>query len=98
MKGSNIPVLRQALDAGLKLELRQLGKLIEGANPSYANPLPVFKTSFVDESMRVSRDQDGKLFVYAKVSGATAPTDYSDAAGDLGIGSLFESVGKLVGL
>ena len=38
--------------------------------------------------MRISRDQDDKLFVYTKVSDATEPTDYAERAADLGIGAL----------
>ena len=36
IKGSNLPGLRQALDAGLKLQSRQLGSAIESVVPSYA--------------------------------------------------------------
>ena len=42
--------------------------------------------------MRVSRDQDGKLFVYVKVSGGSTPTDYSDISSDLGVGELLSGL------
>ena len=57
IKGSNLPLLRQALDAGLKLRTRDLGGALEAALPAYANPRPLFRTTYLDEDMRVSRDQ-----------------------------------------
>ena len=94
IKGSNIPLLRQALDAGLKLQSRELGKAIESVVPSYANPRPLFETTYLDGQMRISRDQDGKLFVYSKISGDTTPTDYADEAADLGVGALLSGMGS----
>ena len=76
IKGSNIPGLRQALDAGLRLESRQLGSALETVVPTYANPQPLFRTTFLDaDGLRISRDQDGKLFVYSKLSDSTTPTE-----------------------
>merc|ERR1719310_364184 len=92
VKGSNLPGLRQALDAGLRLPTRQLGSAIETVNPSYANPQPLFETTYLDADLRISRDQDGKAFVYFKQSDATEGTDYSNAASDLGISALFQGV------
>ena len=92
IKGSNVPLLRQALDAGLKLTTRDLGGVLESTLPSYANPRPLFRTTYLDDDLRVSRDQDGKLFVYRKVSAATAPTDYSASTSDLGIGDLLQGM------
>lgn len=92
IKGSNVPLLRQVLDSGLKLGSRDLGRVLEENLDGYTNPTPAFTTTFVDESLRVSRDQDGKLFVYAKVSDETAPKDYSGTPSDLGVGSLIEGL------
>ena len=92
IKGSNLPGLRQALDAGLKLKSRDLGRTLEDLVPSYANPRPLFTTSYLDGSMRISRDQDGKLFVYVKMSEATSPTDYSEQPSDLGVGELLSGM------
>ena len=94
IKGSNSPGLRQALDAGLKLKSRDLGRTLEDLVPSYANPRPLFTTSYLDGAMRISRDQDGKLFVYTRVSDDTAPTDYSGAEADLGVGKLLSGLQK----
>ena len=92
IKGSNIPLLRQALDAGLKLGSRDLGKALADVVPTYANPQPLFRTTYLDGQLRVSRDQDGKLFVYSRVSSDTTPTDYADAPADLGIGALLSGM------
>ena len=88
IKGSNIPLLRQALDAGLRLPTRNLGSTLEAVVPQYANPTPLFRTSYLDGSVRISRDQDGKTFVYRKQSESTLPTDYSSVVSDLGVGDL----------
>lgn len=95
VKGSNVPGLRQLLDGGLRLESRQLGNALESTLPNYSNPRPRFRTTFVDGSMRISRDQDGKLFVYTKVSEVSEPTDYSAVEADLGLGGLFRSLSAL---
>jgi len=46
--------------------------------------------------MRISRDQDGKLFVYSKVSDSTAPTSYDEAdfPADLGVSDLLQGMAK----
>jgi hypothetical protein len=91
IKGSNLPVVRQVLDAGVKLRSRVLGDALERLAPSsYTNPRPVFRTTYLDEQFRVSRDQDGNAFVYVKTSDAEAPTDFSSVDSDLGIGRLLE--------
>ena len=94
IKGSNLPGLRQALDAGLKLQSRDLGRTLEDLVPSYANPRPLFRTTYLDGQTRISRDQDGKLFVYSRVSDSTSPTDYSAAQPDLGLGKLIEGLSR----
>lgn len=85
IKGSNVPVLRRLLDEGLKLESRDLGSFLEDNLPSYDNPRPIFKTTYLSETLRISRDEDGKVFVYGKLSDATEPSDYSAIEADLGI-------------
>ena len=94
IKGSNVPLLRQALDAGLRLGTRDLGATLESTLPSYANPRPLFRTSYLDADLRISRDQDGKLFVYRKVSSSTQPTDYGKTPSDLGLGDLLQGMGS----
>jgi len=92
IKGSNIPGVRQALDNGLRLQSRDVGGALEAVVPTYANPQPLFRTSYLDGQLRISRDQDGKLFVYSKLSDATEPTDYSDEPFDLGVTSLLQGL------
>ena len=92
IKGSNIPLLRTVLDAGLNLPTRSLGGVLEQVVPNYSNPQPLFTTTYLDDTLRISRDQDGKLFVYTKQSDATDPTDYSQVSADLGIGSLLQGI------
>ena len=84
IKGSNIPVLRRLLDEGLKLQSRDLGNFLEENLAEYDNPRPIFRTTYLSETLRVSRDQDGKVFVYGKLSDETEPTDYSPVEADLG--------------
>eukprot|EP00591_Stephanopyxis_turris_P002455 CAMPEP_0195514244 /NCGR_PEP_ID=MMETSP0794_2-20130614/5695_1 /TAXON_ID=515487 /ORGANISM="Stephanopyxis turris, Strain CCMP 815" /LENGTH=322 /DNA_ID=CAMNT_0040642445 /DNA_START=140 /DNA_END=1108 /DNA_ORIENTATION=- len=90
IKGSNLPLLRQLLDAGLKLQSRALGQFLEQNVNDYTNPKPIFRTTYLDHDLRISRDQDGKVFVYARVSDQTEPTDYSSIMSDLGLGKLLE--------
>jgi len=93
IKGSNIPLLRQVLDADeTKLKSRDLGTFLENNVDDYTNPRPMFSTTYLDESIRVSRDQDDKIFVYSKSSDRTEPTDYSGVDSDLGILKLLENV------
>lgn len=63
---SNIPVLRTFLNQFEGLNSRRLGSLLESTITSYSNPKPIFRTNFVDESMRISRDQDDNVFVYTR--------------------------------
>lgn len=91
IKGSNLPGLRQLLDStGLKLESRQLGSFLENNLPNYSNPKPIFETTYLDDRIRISRDQDNNVFVYSKVSGVMDPTDYSSVMPDLGVSRLLE--------
>lgn len=92
IKGSNIPLLRKALDEGLKLQSRGLGDFLESNIPSYSNPKPVFETTYLDDILRISRDQDGKVFVYGKLSDETEPTNYDDVEADFGVLKLLEGL------
>ena len=90
IKGSNLPGIRQLLDSGLKLESRRLGSLLESRLPNYSNPKPIFETTYVDDRIRISRDEDNNVFVYSKVSDTMDPTDYSGVMPDLGVTRLLE--------
>mmetsp|Transcript_24409 Transcript_24409/g.30040 ORF Transcript_24409/g.30040 Transcript_24409/m.30040 type:complete len:371 (-) Transcript_24409:202-1314(-) len=92
IKGSNIPLLRKVLDEGLKLQSRSLGSFLEENVSSYSNPKPIFKTTYLDENIRISRDEDGKVFVYGKVSDVTEPTSYKSVDSDLGLLKLLEGL------
>jgi len=92
IKGSNVPGLRQLLDGGLKLQSRDLGSTLETLVPTYANPQPLFRATYLDASLRISRDQDGKIFVYSKVSDDLMPKDYATESFDLGVGSLLQGI------
>ena len=92
IKGSNIPLLRNALDEGLKLQSRGLGNFLESNVPSYSNPKPIFETTYLDDVLRISRDQDGKVFVYGKLSEDTEPTNYDDVDADMGVLKLLEGL------
>lgn len=95
IKGSNLPLLRQILDAGLRLPTRSLGGVLEQVVPSYANPQPRFLVTYCDKQLRISRDQDGKIFVYTALTGDTTATDYSSATADLGVGELLNGLSKV---
>lgn len=90
IKGSNIPLLRTILDNGLKLESRELASFLEDNVSGYTTPRPVFKTTYLDDTIRISRDPDGKVFVYGKVSNSVFATDYSGTDPDLGLTQLWE--------
>lgn len=93
IKGSNIPLLRRVLDMPeVKLESRSLAGVLENTIPEYETPRPVFVTTYLDETLRISRDQDGKVFVYTKVSNSDEPKDYKGVDADLGIGKLLEGL------
>lgn len=96
IKGSNLPVLRQVLDSGMKLPTRSLGNFLESTVPQYANPEPIFSTTYLDERFRISRDQDDNVFVYVKTSSATQVTDYSNIDSDLGLIKLLEGFNDAV--
>lgn len=90
IKGSNIPGLRQILDQGLMLGSRQLGDFLEKNVDGYTNPRPVFEITYLSENLRISREQDGKVFVYGKLTDESEPSDYSGVEADLGVLKLLE--------
>lgn len=92
IKGSNIPALRQVLDSGVKLETRALGDLLEQAVDGYTNPNPEFRVTYVDDDLRISRDQDDNWFVYVRTSDSQLPKDYSEEPADLGVGKLLDGL------
>ena len=85
IKGSNVPGLRAILDNGLQLQSRGLGSFLEKNLDGYDNPRPIFETTYLSDSIRISRDQDGKTFVYAKESDDSNITDYEKVDADFGV-------------
>ena len=97
IKGSNIPGLRSILDMDdSKLKSRDLSKILEDNVDSYEVPRPVLRTTFVDDSMRIVRDEDDNVFVYGKMSDSEDPKDYSDILPDLGVAGLLEGFNDAV--
>jgi len=93
IKGSNVPLLRQVLDSGnVKLSSRTLSSVLERNLKTYKVPKPVFRTVYLDEKLRISKDLDGNVFVYIKVSDQTEGTDYSGVDSDLGVLKLLEGL------
>ena len=92
IKGGNVPVLRGLLDSeNVALKSRALSDVLEQNIDSYERPRPKLTTTYLDSSMRICRDIDDNVFVYARVSDSEDPTDYGDVMADLGIGSLLEN-------
>ena len=99
IKGSNIPGLRTLLDReGSQLRSRALGAFLETNVDGYTNPTPIFTTTYLsrDGTVRINRDQDGKVFVYIKEPTTTNadgdeedtpadPTSYKTVSADLGL-------------
>ena len=97
IKGSNIPLLRNVLDSdNVALKSRDLSKVLEDNVDAYEVPKPVLRTTYVDESMRIVRDEDDNVFIYGKVSDSEVPTDYRNVDADLGIASLLENLNDAV--
>jgi len=93
IKGSNVPLLRSILDKeNVALQSRKLGSFLEENVESYSNPKPIFTTTYLDNDIRISRDEDGKVFVYGKMSDDTEPTDYKGVDADLGLLGLLEGL------
>mmetsp|Transcript_14877 Transcript_14877/g.32365 ORF Transcript_14877/g.32365 Transcript_14877/m.32365 type:complete len:910 (+) Transcript_14877:284-3013(+) len=66
VKGQNPPIVRQ---------LRDVKSMMSGIIPA-----PAYKTTYLDDSLRISRDQDGSVYVFGKISDSKEPTDYSKMA------------------
>lgn len=96
IQGSNIPLVRQILDRGVKLESRKLAQFLEDNVSSYSTPKPVFRTTYLDDTFRISRDQDDHVFVYLKTSESTEPTNYDTVDSDLGVARLLEGFNDAV--
>jgi hypothetical protein len=98
IKGSNVPVLRQILDnENVQLRSRSLASVLEQAISSYSTPKqPVFRTTYLDDKYRVSRDEDDNIFFYVKTSNNTTPMSYDVVDADLGIGRLLEGFNDAV--
>ncbi len=93
IKGSNIPLLRQLLDMpNVKLQSRSLASVLENTIRDYETPRPIFSTTYLDNDLRISRDQDGKVFVYTKSSNSVSPKEYTNIDSDLGIAKLLEGI------
>ncbi|KAL3915046.1 MAG: hypothetical protein SGILL_005827 [Bacillariaceae sp.] len=92
IRGSNVPGLRRVLDDGLQLSSRQLASFLEENVDGYETPRPIFDTTYLTESLRISRDQDGKVFVYQKISDDTMTTNYSKVEADLGLLKFLEGL------
>ena len=92
IKGSNVPFLKSILeDDRVALKSRDLGSFLEENVDGYSNPRPIFETTYLDDDIRISKDQDGKIFVYGKMSDSTEPTEYK-GDGDLGLIGLLEGL------
>lgn len=63
---SNIPGLGSFLDSYSGLPLRPLSRLLQDNIQRYTIPKPVFRTTYLDEDIRISRDQDNNAFVYKR--------------------------------
>jgi hypothetical protein len=92
IRGSNVPGLRTILDERLQLDSRQLATFLEENVDGYTTPRPIFETTFLSNTLRISRDQDGKVFVYQKVSESCVATDYSRVDADLGFLKFLEGL------
>ena len=91
IKGSNVPILRNLLDSeNVALKSRDLSQLLKENVDSYHAPKPLLRTTYVDRDMRIVRDEDDNIFVYAKASSGEEPTDYSSVMADFGVASFLE--------
>jgi hypothetical protein len=91
IKGSNIPLLRTLLDTNnVVLKSRDLSKVLEDTIDTYKVPKPIIRTIYVNDDIRIVKDVDDNVFIYAKVSDSEEMTDYSYVLPDLGVASLLE--------
>lgn len=63
---SNIPLGRNFLDNFEGVPVEQMASFLQRNVDRYETPTPVFRTSYVDEDFRISRDQDDHIFVYTR--------------------------------
>lgn len=61
----------------LARQLREIKAVMSGVIKA-----PPFATTYLDEKVRISRDQDGAVYVFRKINGVAKPTDYSSLARD----------------
>ena len=64
---SNVPILKDFLGSFSGLNIKQLGDTFQNTFSSYKNPEPEFRCYFIDEEMRICRDQDDNIFVYSRI-------------------------------
>lgn len=64
---SNVPLLKDFLRDFNGLESKKLGDFLQSNIPSYKNPVPEFRCYFVDQDVRICRDQDDNVFVYTRL-------------------------------
>jgi hypothetical protein len=82
--GLNVPLLRQLLDQ--KLGSRNIPQLLGATGDA------TMRTTYLDDTIRISRDQDDNIFVYEKVSDNTQSTDYSGVPTDFGISKVVDGL------
>ena len=78
------------------MKSRDLGTFLETNVNGYTNPRAVFEITYLSESIRICREQDGKVFVYGKLTDALEPSDYSRVEADMGILKLLEGFNDAV--
>jgi len=61
----------------LARQLREIKAVMSGVIKA-----PPFATTYLDDNVRISRDQDGAVYVFRKTSSNAAPTDYSSLGRD----------------
>jgi len=61
----------------LARQLREIKAVMSGVIKA-----PPFATTYLDDNVRISRDQDGAVYVFRKTSPNAAPTDYSSLGRD----------------
>ena len=70
-----MPVVRQLL------EIRNCGGF-----PLSLGSTALFETTYLDDTLRISKDEDGNFFIFEKVSASTIAANYSATDGrDVGL-------------
>ena len=70
LRGSNVDLVRQLLNI-------KTGATLPGGD-LFADTRTTFATTYLDDTIRISRDENGGCFVFQKVSDKTRATDYSN--------------------